>query len=326
MNLRDRWPAGVPRPRDYLETSDGLFFAVVSSSVDDGHALTSLRYVRREQILAKLSTQEANAFLRLHRPAYLVHSSLIDAMIHRLPLADVVQVHHPDARLATLRANGARDAIEEKALRAVDALAVGGADRDRIGLGGSLLLGAQHPDSDIDLVLYGRDAFEDGRVALGAAIDGGRLGALNRNQWKSAWSRRGSDLTLDEYVRAEARKRTKAVIEGTRVDLTLVVDLDEEIPERGPFRKLGRMVLEAEVTDAAAAFDHPARYRVRHGDVSEVVSFTPTYAGQAASGETIEAAGWLEQDADGARRLVVGTSREAEGEWIRLVPPHSSRC
>jgi predicted nucleotidyltransferase len=45
------------------------------------------------------------------------------------------------------------------------------------------------------------------------------------------------------------------------------------------------MVLERRSPMAAAAFDHPARYQVRHGDVSEVVSFTPTYAGQAASGE-----------------------------------------
>jgi len=51
--------------------------------------------------------------------------------------------------------------------------------------------------------------------------------------------------------------------------------------------------------------------------VSEVVSFTPTYAGQAVVGETIEASGWLEVDSVGARRVVVGTSREGRGEWIR---------
>ena len=68
-----------------------------------------------------------------------------------------------------------------------------------------------------------------------------------------------------------------------------------------------------------AAFDHPARYVVRHADVAEVVSFTPTYAGQAVAGETIEASGWLEVDSVGARRVVVGTSREAGGEWIRVV-------
>jgi predicted nucleotidyltransferase len=103
-------------------------------------------------------------------------------MIHRLPLADVVQVHRPDARLATLR-RMARGTDRGECAPGSRCPGRGRADRDRIGLGGSLLLGAQHPDSDIDLVLYGRDAFEDGRAALGAAIDGGRLGALDRNQW-----------------------------------------------------------------------------------------------------------------------------------------------
>jgi uncharacterized protein len=54
------------------------------------------------------------------------------------------------------------------------------------------------------------------------------------------------------------------------------------------------------------------------------VSFTPTYAGQAAAGEMIEASGWLEADTKGTLRLVVGTSRESPGEWIRVTSPDSS--
>lgn len=292
---------------------------MVSSSVDDGHALTSLRYVRRGTVLTKLSTDEANEYLHRHRPAYLAHSSLIDAMIHRVPLGDIARVHRPDERLSELRAEGAGDDIEARVLRADRALVACGADGERLGLGGSLLLGAQHPGSDIDLVVYGRQAFEAGREALRAGIEAGQLGTLDDEQWKEAWSRRASDLTLQEYVGAEKRKLNKALVDGTRVDLTLVVAFDEEIPERGPFRKLQRLAITADVTDARAAFDHPARYQVRHSEVSEVVSFTPTYAGQALAGETIAAAGWLEEDAVGRRRLVVGTSREARGEYIKRV-------
>ena len=228
--------------------------------------------MRRGGALVKLGTDEAIQYLRDHRPAYLAHSTLIDAMIHRVPLDDVLRVHRPDARLAELRlttgtgnreqgtggagtagagrgkreegsGDGGLDWLEIMALRAVAALEHEGAPVARIGLGGSLLLGAQHAESDIDLVVYGRPAFEAARRALGAAVAAGRLDALDREQWEAAWSRRGSDLTLDEYVSAEVRKLNKAVIEGTRVDLTLVVDRDEEVPERGPFRKLGRIVV-----------------------------------------------------------------------------------
>ena len=307
------------RPRDYLETAGGLYFAVVSSTLDAGCALTSLRYVRQGPSLLKLGTDDANRFLREQRPAYLVHSTLIDAMIHRVPLGDVLRVHRPDQRLAALRATGPTDRFEGLALRAVGALVDAGASGDRIGLGGSLLLGAQHAESDIDLVVYGRGDFAAARRALGAAVRAGQLQALDRAQWEAVWLRRGPDIGLEEYVRAETRKQNKALVEGTRVDLTLVVDRDEEVPERGPFRKLGKIVVRAEVVDVVAAFDHPARYRVKSEEVSEVVSFTPTYAGQALAGEMIEASGWLEQDSVGARRVVVGTSREAGGEYVKNV-------
>ena len=279
MNPGNRWPASIPRPRDYLETAGGLHFAVVSSLIDAGHALTSLRYVPRDGALIKVSTGEAEAYLRRHRAAYPAHSTLIDAMVHRVPLADVIATHRPDERLMALRSSGPGDRIEERALRAVDAL-----------------VAAVHHQVDM----------------------------LDHTHWEAAWSRRGGELSLDEYMKAEARKRNKAVIEGTRLDLTLVVDHDEEVPERGPFRKLGLIVVEALVTNATAAFDHPARYQVQHGEVSEVVSFTPTYAGQAVEGETIEASGWLEEDSTGARRLVVGTSREAGGEYVVVTSPGSS--
>ncbi|MBP2647279.1 MAG: hypothetical protein H6Q77_903 [Gemmatimonadetes bacterium] len=317
MNSHAAWPPNMPRPRDYLETADGLFFAVVSSAVDAGHALTSLRYVRQGGRLTKLSSEGANSWLGEYRPEYLAHSALIDSMIHRVPLADVVRIHRPDERLATLRAAGATDRLEGLALRAAEALVSEGAPAERLGLGGSLLLGGQHEESDIDLVVYGRAAFGVARRALGAAVLAGHLEPLDEAHWEAAWHRRGSDLSLEEYVRAEIRKQNKALVDGTRVDLSLVVDNDEEVPERGPFRKHGRIAIRALVTDATSAFDHPARYRVQHNEVSEVVSFTPTYAGQALLGETIEASGWLEEDSAGARRVVVGTSREAGGEWIR---------
>ncbi len=40
---------------------------------------------------------------------------------------------------------------------------------------------------------------------------------------------------------------------------------------------------------------------------------------QAEKGEKIEAVGFIEEDKDGVRRLLVGTSREAEEEYIRIV-------
>ncbi|MCH5375770.1 MAG: hypothetical protein JJ992_17500, partial [Planctomycetes bacterium] len=85
------------------------------------------------------------------------------------------------------------------------------------------------------------------------------------------------------------------------------------------WRKRGERVLQARVLGDGDAFDYPSRLRVEHHEISEVLSFTATYCGQACTGETIEAAGLLEVSSDGRCRLVVGTSREATGQYIRVL-------
>ena len=51
---------------------------------------------------------------------------------------------------------------------------------------------------------------------------------------------------------------------------------------------------------------------------SRVLSFSHTYSGQALAGELIEARGVCEEH-DGEKWLIVGTTREARGEYIRSI-------
>ena len=73
------------------------------------------------------------------------------------------------------------------------------------------------------------------------------------------------------------------------------------------------------MTDDSAAFDYPASFVIDDSLIQEVVSFTATYNGQAQAGETIVAAGQVEVNDAGKKRLVVGSSREAVGEFIRVI-------
>jgi hypothetical protein len=76
------------------------------------------------------------------------------------------------------------------------------------------------------------------------------------------------------------------------------------------------MRIEAEVTNADFAFDSPAYYKIRHSEIDHVISYTHTYSGQALPTEIIEASGIVEEVGN-MKRLVVGTSREPKGEWIK---------
>lgn len=185
-----------------------------------------------------------------------------------------------------------------------------------VGVTGSLLVGAETDASDIDLVIYGADAFHQARQAIRAGVASGEFSPLDQRHWHQAYARRGSELSLDEYVWHERRKCNKAVFEGTKFDISLGTEISSPAQKA---TKTGRAIVTATVVDDRAGFDFPARWRIEHQEVQEVVAFTPTYIGQALAGETIEAAGFIERLDDDTQRLAVGTSREASGQWIKVV-------
>jgi len=114
----------------------------------------------------------------------------------------------------------------------------------------------------------------------------------------------------------EQRKFNRGQIEGTYFDILFTRSYDEiRTAPPGKGEVIGKMTIEAKVTDASLAYGNPAVYYVEHESVSRVLSFTHTYSGQALAGETIEACGICEQHGS-ERWLIVGTTREARGEYI----------
>ncbi len=305
-------------PRDFIETAEGLVFAVVDGVPEDGKVLSFLRYGTG----GKVSTDAANRLLRERHPHYLHHSRRLDAKLHAVPIVKVLRHHRPRVRVRDLLAQGPQDAIEQKLLRLLRLLIDGGVPADALGVTGSLLIGRQTPASDLDLVVYGRENFFLARRRVAALIDDGQLHGLDEEAWREAYQRRGCELGYEEFLRHERRKGNKGMIDGTKFDLALIVESDDDSPESpAVWRKTGKATVRGRVLDDSRAFDQPARYKIDHPRIGEVQSFTHTYAGQAITGEMIEAAGAVETADDGRQRLVVGSSREALGEFIRVLAP-----
>lgn len=312
-------------PRDFVETRDGLIFAVVDSRIEEGRVLGFLRYRRTGGRPVKLATDQANAWLAANAPDLLYESPRLAARLHGIPLERLAHHHRPRERAAVLMTAPARDALEAKAKHGLTIFQAGGIPPGALGLTGSLLIGAQHPASDLDFVIYDRDTFHRAREVVRDAIAAGDLAGLTLDDWREAHERRGCDLSFDDYLWHERRKLNKGLCEGTRFDITLVAE--EPAAPDAPVRKLGRAALTAEVIDASQAFDFPARYRLAHPVIAEALSFSHTYAGQALAGEVVEMAGQLEETAAGTQRIIVGSSREAPGEFIKVrrrLPPFSA--
>jgi predicted nucleotidyltransferase/beta-phosphoglucomutase-like phosphatase (HAD superfamily) len=320
--------------KDFIETTEGLIFAVVEQGLEDGKVLCFLRYVRGSSGWKKLATEQANQLLQQQYPDYLHYSTVLDAHLHAVAVERVARHHQPKHRLQQLMQASRHDiarngvyaasqpgagaaAVEQDLQRLCRLFEQHGLDLAQIGITGSLLIGVQNLKSDIDLVCYGRDVFHQCRAITRRLIEQGHLQALNDQDWQQSYERRSCDLSLDEYVWHERRKCNKAVINGRKFDLNFIDH--GASPEPIAYQKCEPITLQCKVIDDVYAFDYPAEFKIDHHQISSVVSFTATYTGQAIAGEIIEVSGVLEQSEHGVKRIVVGSSREAHGEYIKVI-------
>jgi len=204
-----------------------------------------------------------------------------------------------------------------------------------------LLIGVQQHGSDIDVVCYGREVFHHCRAVTAKLIALGQLQDLTEQDWQQSYQRRDCDLSFAEYVWHEQRKVNKAIINGRKFDLNFIDDCMESLPRftghaRGratqgavaddravgapdDYQKIGPINLQCQVIDDTYGFDYPAEFKIDHEHIDSIISFTATYTGQALSGETVQVSGMLEQSSQGRKRIIVGSSREARGEFIKVV-------
>jgi predicted nucleotidyltransferase len=304
----------MARLRDFVITEQDWIFAVVAYDLGGKGLECFLRYVpdaHGDRISArgryrKVGFEEAYEFLRARRPEYL-------DTVHTVPKGAVKELLRPNAQLP-------RIAARNEKVRAVYEFLSRHIQQDRIGITGSYLCGLNAPDSDLDFVIYGRKHFDAARAAVAGARNAAVTGELPEVLWQRLYQKRNPELSYAAFIAHEKRKGHRGAISGTYFDLLYVRDdaelqlLDHRNYEKG--ERVGYRTITAEVIDASFAFDSPAIYELDHPEITKVLSFTHTYAGQAVVGETIEARGMVERTSH-ETRLVVGTTREARGEWIR---------
>lgn len=295
------------RLRDFIEDRDGCLYAVAAYDNTD-RVGSVLRYVPdpagertdpEGRRFRKLDFEPAYEWIRTHRPAYL-------DTLHRVPHADISRVYKPEMEIGAI-AN--RHCLVRRLL-SLFALPQGS-----MGCTGSLLCGLETATSDIDLVVYG-NAFHTARTRLEEAVAAGLIDPLSPDMWRRVYEKRVPEIDFGTFVLHESRKWNRGEIGGTYFDLlyTRPYHRLDALPV-GSGEPEGRATIDAVVTDAELAFDNPAVYEVDHPDVCRILSFSHTYSGQARAGETVEARGVLERHPDGLW-MVVGTTREARGEYI----------
>ncbi|MCX6673052.1 MAG: DNA polymerase subunit beta [Methanothrix sp.] len=296
------------RIRDFFETKEGWIFAVADYSHPDG-LRSMLRYVpdaagEREangKRYRKMDFDQSFEFLRRERPDYVRD-------LHVVPKNDVLKIYRPSEGLPDVAERDTRVG------KIAGLLAEAGVPWEQMGITGSMLVGLSSPSSDIDFVVYG-PIWWKARDIVARAKAKGKIGELDEATWWKIYSKRKPEISFEEFMRHEKRKGNRGMIKGTYFDLLFTREWNQIRPQIAG-KPAGERRIEAKVIDADFAFDSPAIFRLDHPEVKEIFCYSHTYAGQALPGETIEAKGVLEETAQGLR-LVVGTTREARGEWIR---------
>ena len=307
-------------PKDFIQTKEGLIFAVVSYQDQDNKIGCFLRYVPDGEGWRKVNTEQANHLLQQTFPQYLYHSKKVDAEFHAVSIEDIAHHHQPELRLQTVLQQEPSDEIEKKLHKLIPILQQFGVQTDTLGLTGSMLINQQKSTSDIDLVVYGRQAFQQTRLAIQQAIASGLVHKLDISLMQDNFERRNSDLGFEEFAWHEERKFNKAAIESSKFDIGMVCLEGESESDPHHYQKLGPRTFRAQVMDDERAFDFPACYLINDQETPVVLSFTHTYIGQAQQGELIEVSGMVERNiSTGQCRLIVGSSREAQGEYIKVI-------
>ena len=302
--------------KDFIETAEGLRFAVVQNGVENDKVLCFLRYLYQAGQWQKVNTFQVNQWLTEKQPQYLHYSKPLDAHLHAVPRQHITQHYQPKIRLQQLLHQKSTDPVLADFVTLCQLLANARVDLTHAGVTGSLLIATHHAESDIDLVIYQRDVFQQVRQVLANLINTNALQALSETDWQQSYARRACELSFADYCWHEQRKYNKALLHGRRIDLSLVnIEPQAEVF----YQKQGAITVTAHVSDDRYSFDYPAIFYVNHPVLSSVVCFTATYNGQAQTGEWIEVAGQLEVAADGSQRVVVGSSREAVGEYIKVI-------
>lgn len=302
-----------------IETTDDLIFTVKGLLHPPGRAIAYLRYLpdpagkrtrdgRRYRRVYHFQEQEA--VLKACHPGYLAHDPVFGLRLQSVPRRRFRTIYDPRRYLAVLCGSRPCNSLEKDALTFATLLQrTAGVPWAHLGVSGSLMLGLQRPDSDLDLIVYGESAGRNVHRTLLRLLDRTDAGLRRPNREELAGLHRAhrpdTPLPFDQFVRLQARKANELRFRGRETFVRFVKlpnDVEERYGERH-FKPLGSAEIRAQVVDDSDAIFTPCHYAVTDAtmadgspltDLREVVSFRGRFSDQLRAGEWAAARGRLE--------------------------------
>lgn len=318
-----------------IETKEGLIFTVKGLVHPPERRIAYLRYLPDTQGDRKrkgkhyrrvYQFEEQQKILHNRFPDYLHPDPVFGIEMQGVPRQDIRQIYDPCKRMAEIRGRGPADPLEESALEFTELLR-GAADVpvESLGISGSVLIDLHRPESDLDLVVYGKQEGHAVHEALChlLANSSGPVRRLNRDELAAlhASHRTDTPLSFADFARLQSRKVNEGRFNALPYFIRFVKHGGEIREKYGDhhFKPLGSIAIECRISDHRNAIFTPCLYGIEdvvflsgetESDLRELASFRGRFSDQVRAGERAMARGRLERvtSASGEvhHRLTVG--------------------
>lgn len=298
----------------YLETIEGLFFAVKGIKHPHCRVIAYLRYVpdskgirirnkRRYKRLYDLN--ETNKILQKSFPQYLTHIENRGLTLQNVPLSKIKHIYSPREKLKKIN-ESPMSKLNRKTRKFLTILALEtNLDRKCFGVTGSQLIDLDTEDSDIDLLVYGEDN--------GLKV----YQALRKLRGKSNFIRAYDDVTVKNVTAArwgtlketkilqeiEKRKILHGLVDETDYFIRLILS-PENLEKEEYSKPVKKIELEAVIENDSRKIFTPCIYDISENfefkqgkniEISQIISFRGRFTEQANKGDLVKIRGTLEK-------------------------------
>jgi len=319
------------REGQFIQSKDEFIFDVKGIIHPPNKVIAFIRYipdeignrVKANKKFRKIyDLQERFRYLRSVHPEYVYFDKILGTEIIGVPDKDIIKVYDPIKKLQSIMNEGPTSKLQKSLVEMVSILERYGMNINCLGISGSILVGLDNPDSDIDLVCYGFDNCKNLRqVLLEIYQQNERIKQYNNKTIRSLYTFRGGNIDFETFVRIETRKILQGTFDNIDFYIRCVKDWKEINEKYGDkiYKKIGNAEIEAEIIDDSESFMSPVRYGVKllkiisgpDVNIIEISSYRGRFCEIAKSGDIVRAWGTIEQVSEKEKiwyRLLLGNS------------------
>jgi len=310
---------------DYIETrKNHLFFDVKGYHHPKDRRICFIRFypdkngdrVKCNTYFKKIyDLNERYNLLRERFPQYLFFSKPFDLELQGVKNEDIKKIYTPRDCFRNLEYRNDLNSIEKKSKDLCELfISEGNLDKELIGISGSLMVGLNKIDSDIDIVIYGTENSLNFQIKLENIFDNSeicKIYTLEEFRTHYDWRVGGSDIQFEDFLKSEKRKLHQGKYFGLDFYIRYIKSPEDWKGSYYDYQyiNLGRIKIKAEILDSINSIFTPCSYKIKcikilekklnSADIdikkiNEINSFRGRFCEQARNGEIVLIEGKLE--------------------------------